>query len=89
MADLTPEQQATLAEWEAILASDKGPEEHDTYVGDPTDAHSFYQFVYGRPVRMSCPPGMIFNPTIRPGPVCDHPLNVSLNENPAPRKDWS
>lgn len=75
-------QQATLANWEATLAGDNGPQPDDTFVGNPWRADSFYVFRDGIAHEMPCPAGFIFNPTVS---TCDWPMNVSQDVNPAPR----
>ena len=78
MADLTPQQQATLESWRVKLESEQ-PD--GTFVGNPEDARSFYQFSNGVTVLQPCPAGLIFNASLG---VCDYPVAVSLDENPAP-----
>lgn len=85
MADLTPAQAATLERWRTTLAGDNGPQADYTYIGNPHDAASFYQFRGGVPYLQPCPAELIFNPAANPGPVCGYPANVSLDNNPAPR----
>ena len=80
MADLTPQQQATLESWSVKISN---PQPDDTFVGNPADAGSFYQFSNGVAVLQPCPEGMVFNPSLV---VCDYPGSVSLDENPAPRR---
>ena len=46
---------------------------HGQFLRNPTDCTSFYQCVWSRPVRMTCPPGLYFNPRAS---VCDWPFNV-------------
>ena len=82
MADLTPQQQATLNSWQDTIQGGNGPQADGTLVGNPESASSFYQFSSGTPYNQSCPAGLIFNPTLQ---VCDWPLSVSVDENPAPR----
>ena len=57
----------------------------DEYLLDPESAYHFYQCSNGVPIRMSCPEGIVFDPTVRPGPACDFSQNVSVDANPAPR----
>lgn len=84
MADLTPEQEATLERWRNMQDNDGNPVTNG-YVGDPDAAGSFFQVKGGVPYRMPCPTGLIFNPAVTPGPVCDWRQGVSLDDNPAPR----
>lgn len=80
--ELTPEQQAKLDRWRTAL-SEAHPD--NTFLPNPDDATSFYQFMGGVAYKMPCPAGLIFNPDADPGPVCDWPMNVSKEVNPAPR----
>ena len=82
MADLTPKQQATLESWRATISGVEEPQEDGFCVGDPENASHFYKFSNGAAYNQSCPSGLIFNPTLQ---VCDHPGEVSVDENPAPR----
>ena len=86
MADLTPKQQAILDRWQAILNAATEPPADDTYIGDPSSAHHFYHYHGGTAIRMACPAGMIFDPTVTSGPRWNPPLVVSLDANPAPRR---
>ena len=47
------------------------------YKVDPTSRYHFYQISNGVPVRHACPEGLVWNPTVEPGPVCDWPYNFS------------
>jgi hypothetical protein len=47
------------------------------YTLDPADKRYFYQLVDGAAYRMPCGAMTQFNPAAEPGPVCDHPENVS------------
>lgn len=47
----------------------------DYYLVNPSDCNSFYQCSNGVPVFQPCPAGLVFNPNVRPGPVCDYPYN--------------
>ena len=49
----------------------------DTYLPNPQDPNSFYECVEGVPHLNRCEHGLIFNPDIQPGPVCDWPSNVT------------
>jgi hypothetical protein len=49
----------------------------DGYLIDPLSPKHFYQCSDGVALRMPCPPDHVFNPRVTPGPVCDHPSNVS------------
>jgi hypothetical protein len=51
--------------------------EGDTFLPDPDDPATFYQCVDGIPMRQRCPEGMVFDPAIKPGPVCVHPQNLT------------
>lgn len=82
MADLTPTQQATLDRWEATITGHHGSPPDHTFVGNPADGHSFYQFRAGHAYKHTCPDGLIFNAELS---VCDYPGNVSRDNNPAPR----
>jgi hypothetical protein len=53
------------------------PDEIGDYRLDPENRESFYQMSDGVPYIMPCPAGQVFNPIVRPGPVCDSPLNCS------------
>ena len=88
MADLTPEQQATLDSWRATLEGKNGPQAHGAYVGNPEDAHSFYQYSHGVAYLHQCPlvddgTRLIFHPELN---VCTWPTDASVDVNPAPRK---
>ena len=43
------------------------------YHPNPESCNSFYQCAHGEPVLHDCPPGLVFDPNIRPGPVCVWP----------------
>lgn len=91
MADLTPEQQATLDRWQATLDGKNGPLAEGDYLPNPDDAHSFYQVAQGRPILHQCPientfTRQVFNPELN---VCDWSQNVSVDMNPAPRQSES
>ena len=47
----------------------------DDYVANPYDCGSFYQCSNGVPYLQQCPSGLVFNPNVQPGPVCDWPAN--------------
>lgn len=49
----------------------------DNLLPDPYDCTRFYQCVHGRPVRMSCPAGLVFNADLS---VCDWPRNYECRE---------
>jgi hypothetical protein len=55
------------------------------YLPDPESPYSFYQCSEGVPYKQDCPAGLVFNPTVEPGPVCDWPYNV----NEAAVYDWA
>ncbi len=40
---------------------------------DPESCEHFYQCARGVPVRHPCPPGLVFDPNVKPGPVCVWP----------------
>jgi hypothetical protein len=88
MADLTPEQQATLDSWRATLEGKNGSMADGACVGNPEDAYSFYQYRQGVPYKHQCPlldnqgDRQVFNPEIN---ACDWPNNVPDDVNPAPR----
>ncbi len=46
------------------------------FLPHPTDCNKFCQCDWGVPIEMTCPPGLVFNPAVNPGPVCDWPENV-------------
>jgi len=78
MADFTPEQQATLESWgykSGDITCTK-PSDEPEYYPNPTDPSSFYQCSNGVPYLQPCPAGLVFNPTVNPGPVCDWPSNI-------------
>lgn len=78
----TPEQQATLESWRAMLSAKTGPNGHDGTIGDPENANRFSLFAEKRLFCVTCPAGEISNPQ---ADACDLPENVSLDANPAPR----
>jgi hypothetical protein len=43
------------------------------YAINPADSGSFLRFEDGQPFVMPCPPGMVFNPISKAGPVADWP----------------
>jgi len=45
----------------------------DHYLVDPESCGHFYQCSNGVAYNMPCPAGLVFNPNVRPGPVCDWP----------------
>jgi hypothetical protein len=45
----------------------------DVYLPDPASCNHFYQCSNGVPYRQPCPGDLVFNPNVRPGPVCDWP----------------
>jgi len=47
--------------------------EGDHYLVNPLDCGSFYQCSNGKAILQPCPAGLVFNPNVRPGPVCDWP----------------
>lgn len=55
--------------WDVSLRFQPG----DAYLLDPESANHFYQIVNGVPYQMSCPEGLVFDPTVEPPPVCDWP----------------
>lgn len=53
------------------------PRVGDTYLLDPESPDYFIHVTTsGTPLRMPCPSGLVFDPTVEPGPVCDWPFNI-------------
>ena len=50
--------------------------EGDTYLANPADPTTFYQCKDGVPHLHRCGEGMIFDPSITPGPACVMPQDV-------------
>jgi hypothetical protein len=63
--------------WTWIRADVPDTPDKGDYAIDPTSTAHFYQFVNGVPFRQSCPLDTFYNPYANPGPVCDHPSNLS------------
>ncbi|KAG8229162.1 hypothetical protein J437_LFUL009232 [Ladona fulva] len=55
--------------------------ENATLLPNPDDCGSYCVCVWGTPVRMPCPPGLHFNPTLN---VCDHPSHAGCGSLPHP-----
>lgn len=53
------------------------PWDVDEYHPDPYSCTSFYQCANGVPVKHNCPSGLVYNPNVTPGPVCDWPQNYN------------